>query len=325
MLVVVKVTELPLHAFKVEGLIDNVGVKEGVTATVTGAEITIAFEGHNALDVNWHETISPFPNVVGVNDMPVWLLMIPFTFQINVGTDPPFVIWAVNVWLVPKHILATLGVIAILGFTVVLTTIVITFDITGLVFIQAPLAVSWHETTLLFWIAELLKTLLLPDAAVPLTNHWYWGLDPLLILVAVYVTELPLHIFVALAEIDILGIKVADTFIVIAFEVILLAVTQLAFEVITQVTISPFDKLEDVNIVEFVPILFPFIFHWYCGLEPPLVLVAVKVTELPLQIKLLVAEIVIVGGTLFELNVINTTLDVSDIPFEHCKLEYIIQ
>ena len=41
-----------------------------------------------------------------------------------------------------------------------------------------------------------------------------------------------------------LGIMVVDTLIVMAFDVLLFVVRQLAFEVIRQVTTSPFDKLE---------------------------------------------------------------------------------
>lgn len=54
-----------------------------------------------------------------------------------------------------------------------------------------------------------------------------------------------------------------------------------------------------VNVELFVPTLFPFTFHWYVGLFPPPVMVAVKVTDTPAQILLPgFAAIVHVGTTL---------------------------
>ena len=44
-----------------------------------------------------------------------------------------------------------------------------------------------------------------------------------------------------------------------------------------------------------VPTLFPFFFHWYAGLAPPFVGVAVKVTLLPEHIAVLLAAMVIAG------------------------------
>jgi hypothetical protein len=60
--------------------------------------------------------------------------------------------------------------------------------------------------------------------------------------------------------------------------------TQVAFEVNTTVTLSPFTRDVELNVEEFEPILEPFSFHWYEGVVPPLVGVAVKVTDVPGQI-----------------------------------------
>ena len=47
-----------------------------------------------------------------------------------------------------------------------------------------------------------------------------------------------------------------------------------------------FGKLELVYVAEFVPTFAPFNFHWYDGVFPPFVGMAVKVTLVPEQIEL---------------------------------------
>jgi hypothetical protein len=59
--------------------------------------------------------------------------------------------------------------------------------------------------------------------------------------------------------------------------------TQLAFEVITQVIVSPLFRAELENELPPVPTLVPFTFHWKKGV-PPLTGVAVKLTRFPEQI-----------------------------------------
>src|SRR5450756_2753176 len=49
--------------------------------------------------------------------------------------------------------------------------------------------------------------------------------------------------------------------------------------VITTFTLSPLAKVDEVNTLLFVPAFTPFTIHWYVGVVPPLVGVAVKVTE----------------------------------------------
>jgi hypothetical protein len=71
---------------------------------------------------------------------------------------------------------------------------------------------------------------------------------------------------------------------VILFDVAGFPVTPGRFEVMTQVTTCPFVIVEDVYVVEFVPTFTPFTFHWYEGVVPPLVGVAVKVNDVPLQL-----------------------------------------
>ena len=59
-------------------------------------------------------------------------------------------------------------------------------------------------------------------------------------------------------------------------------VTQGAFDVNTQVTTLLFAGVKE-KVLLFVPTLLPFTFHWYEGDVPPLVGVAVKMTEVPVQ------------------------------------------
>ena len=69
-------------------------------------------------------------------------------------------------------------------------------------------------------------------------------------------------------------------------ELLLVAIvvdTQLALEVKTTLIVSFVNNDEVVNTVEFVPTLTPFFNHWYAGVVPPLVAVAVKVTLVPAQ------------------------------------------
>lgn len=68
---------------------------------------------------------------------------------------------------------------------------------------------------------------------------------------------------------------------VILLLVAVVGLAQEAFDVITQLTICPFVKVVVVYVALLVPTLLPFTFHWYDGVVPPLLGVAVKVTEAP--------------------------------------------
>jgi hypothetical protein len=70
-----------------------------------------------------------------------------------------------------------------------------------------------------------------------------------------------------------------------AFEVAGLFEAQPMFEVRTQVITSPLLSDASVYVVDEVPTLIPFFFHWYVGEEPPFVGTAVNVTLVPAQIE----------------------------------------
>lgn len=71
--------------------------------------------------------------------------------------------------------------------------------------------------------------------------------------------------------------------IVIVPDVAVAGLAQSALEVITQDIICPPVRLLTVKSVLLIPAFVPSTFHWYAGLAPPLVGVAVKVIEAPSQ------------------------------------------
>ncbi len=104
--------------------------------------------------------------------------------------------------------------------------------------------------------------------------------------VAVKVTDAPAQLVWLPAVIAMLAEGTSVEFTVI-WMLLLVAVagdTQLALLVITTVTILLLVKVVDVKLALLVPAFTPFTFHWYEGLAPPLVGVAVNVTEVPVQI-----------------------------------------
>ena len=63
------------------------------------------------------------------------------------------------------------------------------------------------------------------------------------------------------------------TVTVIAFDVaVALSKHGIPFDVITTVTASPLANVELVKVALSVPASFPFTFHWYTGVVPPLVM-----------------------------------------------------
>lgn len=129
----------------------------------------------------------------------------------------------------------------------------------------------------------------------PFTFHWYDGLIPGFVAVAVKVTLVAEQIVVALALMLSVGVWAALTFTVIPFEVAVLFDKQLALDVSTQVTVCPFVSALVVNVALLVPVFTPLIFHWYTGEAPALVVVAVNTTCVPAQNVVCEALILMVG------------------------------
>ena len=107
---------------------------------------------------------------------------------------------------------------------------------------------------------------------------------PPLIGVAVKVTELPGQIVVALAPILTEGVSSAFTVIVIWVLVTEAGDGHVALDVMITVTLSVFTSVELVNVGPPVPAFTPFTCHWYVGVAPGFVGVAVNITEVPAQI-----------------------------------------
>jgi hypothetical protein len=117
-----------------------------------------------------------------------------------------------------------------------------------------------------------------------------------------------------------LAVTVALTVMVTVLEVAGLPVAQVAFEVIVHVTVFPFVNAAFVYVALFVPTFTPFNFHWYVGVVPPLVGVAVNVTEVPEQTGFADAAILILTGK-FGLTVMVTALEVAGLPVAHVAFE----
>jgi hypothetical protein len=131
----------------------------------------------------------------------------------------------------------------------------------------------------------------------PLICHWYDGVVPPFVGVAVNVTLAPRHIDVWLATTDIEGVTLAAD-IVIGALVAVGVVVHVALLVMITVTISPLANVLLVYVSLFVPALLPLICHWYDGVVPPSVGVAVKVTLAPRQIDVWLAATDTEGVTL---------------------------
>src|SRR6478752_6440209 len=99
---------------------------------------------------------------------------------------------------------------------------------------------------------------------------------------------------VALAMIVTVGVKLLEEIV----RMLLIAnafVTQVSVEVISTVTISPSLSVLLLKVGLLLPTFVPFTFHWYDGLVPPLVGVAVNVTCVPSQMLRLSALIETAG------------------------------
>jgi hypothetical protein len=111
------------------------------------------------------------------------------------------------------------------------------------------------------------------------------------------VTDAPSQISVSSATIETDGVKLLDetTSWLLTADALL---TQVSLDVISTVTTSPSFSALLLNDGLLVPTFDPFTFHWYKGLAPPFVGVAVKVTRVPSQIFRLSALIETAGVTI---------------------------
>ena len=176
---------------------------------------------------------------------------------------PPLVGVAVYVTVVPKQtepagLPAMLTLTGKFGFTVMLSVL----EVAGLPVAQVALDVTMHVTASLLFSVVVVKVVELVPAFTPFTCHWYAGVVPPLVGVAVNVTLLPAQMVVAgLAAILTLTGKLGFTDIVMVLDVPGLPVAQVALDVSTQVTASVLFSVADEYVVELVPTFTPFTFH----------------------------------------------------------------
>jgi hypothetical protein len=112
--------------------------------------------------------------------------------------------------------------------------------------------------------------------------------------------------------------------IVKVFDVAGEPVIQVAFDVMMQVTVLPFVRPAFVYVELFDPTLLPFNCHWYVGVVPPLVAVAVNVTLVPAQIAPLgLAAIITLAGK-FGFTIIVIIFDVAGEPVAHVAFDVMI-
>jgi hypothetical protein len=109
--------------------------------------------------------------------------------------------------------------------------------------------------------------------------------------VAVNVTNCPTQISVLFVLIEIAGVTDGETSIVILFEFAVVVVTQGALLTMVQLTTSLSTKVLVTKGEGPVKIVLPFTFQFKTGLLPPLLVLAVKLTDWPLHT--LVEEVLI--------------------------------
>jgi hypothetical protein len=116
--------------------------------------------------------------------------------------------------------------------------------------------------------------------------------------------------------------KFGFTVVVIVFDVAGLPDAHVSLEVRMTFTWSPFASEVVVYVALLVPTSTLFFFHWYEGDDPPLVGVAVNVTEVPAQIVLSASDELILTLTgKFAFTVVVIVFDVAGFPVVHASLE----
>lgn len=170
---------------------------------------------------------------------------------------------AVNIKEAPAHIVPVgLAAIDTPGVTLAFTLIVTGALVAVGEVVQFALEVITTVTTSpLLNVVEVNIGLSVP-AFEPLILHWNEGAAPPLTGVAVNVTEVPAHIVpVGLSAMVTAGVTLALTVIVTGALVAVGEVVQVAFEVITTVTTSPFVSVAEENVGLSVPALTALTLH----------------------------------------------------------------
>jgi len=203
----------------------------------------------------------------------------------------------------------------------VLTIMVMVFEVAGLPDMQDELDVRMQDTRSLL-AGVYVKAGLLVPALVPLTFHWYEGVEPPLTGVAVKVTGFPEQ--AGLTEAVMLTETGCGEFAVMMmlFELAGFGLGQDELDVRMQEMISPLTGVyEKIGLL--VPEFTPFTFHWYWGPGPGFWGVAVKVTEVPIHTGL--AEAVMLTETGVEFTTIVMLFEVAGLPVGQAMLDVRMQ
>lgn len=115
------------------------------------------------------------------------------------------------------------------------------------------------------------------------------------------------------------GVFVTD--IVMLFDVAGFPVTHVALDVIWQVITLPFVNADVVYVFEFDPTGVAPLNHWYTGLAPPFVGVAVNVTDVPWHITLDGDAAMLTLAVTLAVTVGDITLDVAGLPVAHAEFD----
>lgn len=190
--------------------------------------------------------------------------LLPFTFHWYDGEAPPLVGVAVNVTVLPLHIVVCVALILKDGVTSGFTVMVMLLDVAVVGDAQLALEVSTQVI-----ISPLTKAVVVYPALVapvmlaPFFFHWYAGALPPLVGVAVNVTLVTAHIVVLLALMltdgTIVGLTKTDTLL----DVAVVGDAHATLLVSTQVNTSELSNVEVVYVALVAPLmLLPFFFHW---------------------------------------------------------------
>jgi hypothetical protein len=239
---------------------------------------------------------------------------------------PPLAGVAVNVTEVPAHI-APAGAAAILTLaaTTGLTTMLIVFEVAGLPLTQPSEEVIWTLMAApLAMVVDVYVEPVSPEIAATPLYHWYEGVPPF-VGVAVNVTEVPAHIAPTGAAVMLtLATTTGLTTILIVFEVAGLPLTQPNVDVIRTLIAAPFTRVVDVYVEAVSPgIRVAPLYHWYVGV-PPLVGVAVNVTEVPAQIAPAGAAAMVTLAATTGLITMLIVFEVAGLPVTHARDEVIL-
>ena len=220
----------------------------------------------------------------------------------------------------PAHIGFLSEVIKIEGVNVLVTIMVTRLDVATEGTAQEAFDVKTHDiTSLLTRVLSEYVGLLLPTFK-PFFFHRNIGDVPPLLIIAENKTIVPEQIGLLSGITEIVGASVDVTVMVIVFEAITVGLEHSSFEVNTHVIISLLTKVLSIYVELFVPTFRLFFFHWKAGVVPPLVILAEKTTEVPVQIGLLLAEIEMVGVNVKE-TIMVIAFEVTDAGLAHGSLE----